>query len=144
MREWPVPKRWTRPSAAIASAHADETRAIASACAAIRPSSVRAASTNLVAPGTVRVESIAINLSRRLDRCEATPVADPRQGRSGTRERPQGDDARDGPDRPLLHAHAARPAKPRPRPRRLLALPGARRRLRARQRRAARVDRPRR
>ena len=144
MREWPVPKRWTSPPAEIASALAAATCAIASACASTRSSSALAAVMNLVFPGAVRVESIPSNLYRRLDRCDATPVAVPRQGRSAsTRERPQGVDARNGPDRPLLHPHAARPAQPRPRRGRLLALAGARRGVRARERRAADLDRSR-
>src|SRR6476620_4903681 len=32
MREWPVPKRWTRPSAAMASAHQPLACSIAAAC----------------------------------------------------------------------------------------------------------------
>src|SRR4051812_21310345 len=144
MREWPVPNRWTRPPAAIASAHTRATCEITGACASTRSRSARAALMNLVVSGEVTVESIPSNLSRRLDRCDATPAGVPRQERSAeTRERPPGDDARNGLDRSLLHPDAAQPAQPRPRPRRLLALPGARRRVRTRERRAEHVDRSR-
>src|SRR6476646_9143306 len=44
MREWPVPKRWTRPSAAIASAHHWLACSMAAACVeATRSSRLRAA-----------------------------------------------------------------------------------------------------
>src|SRR4029077_10777837 len=129
----------------IALAHASATRLIASAWLSSASRSARAAVMNLVGAAWVRVESEAINLSRRLDRCDAPPVTDlPSRKERATRERPPGDDARHGPDRPLLYADAARAAEPRPRARRLLAERRAGRRLCARQRRPAHVDRSRR
>ena len=99
---------------------------------------------NLGTSRALRVESVSINLSRRFDTRDATSAARRRQERSGSRgERPQGDDARDGPDRALLHADAARPAEPRPCGGRLLPVAGARRGVRGRERRAHRLDRPR-
>jgi hypothetical protein len=43
---------------------------------------VRAAAMKVVVPVSVRIESGPINLSRRLDRRDATPVVAARQGRS--------------------------------------------------------------
>src|SRR3989442_14562184 len=45
MREWPVPKRWTSPAEAIASAQSRLARSISAACDSSRDKSSRAAST---------------------------------------------------------------------------------------------------
>ena len=63
-----------------------------------------------------------------MDRQDATRLgsgSSSTEGGGARGGRPQGDDARHGADRPLLHADAARAARPRPRARRLLALGGA-------------------
>ena len=100
-----MPKRWTSPPAAIASAQSRRDLGDGR-----RPGS-RAARAALRRPSRYRVGSVLTSSSNEEDSCTVV----------GHRV----SDARHGSDRPLLHENAARAAQPRPRPRRLLALRGA-------------------
>ena len=76
---------------------------------------------------TTRQARGARRRARSRPRRVAAPIPNP--GGSPQMTGPQHHDARHRADRRLLHEHAPRPARPRPRPRRLLAERGARRRV---------------